>query len=385
MRIAIITVAYNRTESLRRLLQSLDTAYYPEAVTLIISIDKSDTTAVEDYADAFSWRHGEKRVVKHKENLGLRKHILSIGDYLHEFDAIVVLEDDIVVAPSFYYYVQQCVEKYFDDMNIAGISLYRYPYCYNCRLPFMPTPTDSDVFLMKTPVSWGQVWMREQWFRFKEWYDAHSEPFRELPHLSVSVCEWPESSWLKYHIRYCIEQGKCFVVPYTSLSTCFADPGTHAVKKQTHTQAVMLQGEKRHFNLNPTVTYDGFFESEALYAHFGMTEEELCLDLYGTKDNRMGRRYWLTRAQLPFKVIHSYALELKPWELNVLNELEGHEIFLYDTTVASKRPHYPNNSKNGDYYLYTTDMDVPTILQKKALKALVKLKHLICGTKKSKA
>lgn len=379
--IAICAVCYNRKDSLARLLASLDKAFYDKPVTLIISVDKSDTTEVEAYADSFAWRHGEKRVARHKENLGLRNHILSIGDYLDEFDAIVVLEDDIYVAPSFYYYVQQCVEKYCDDMDIAGISLYRYPYSYNSKLPFMPMPTDSDVFLMKWAVSWGQVWMRKQWRHFKQWYDTHDEEFGLMPHLSVQVCEWPASSWLKYHIRYCIEHEKSFVVPYTSLSTCFCDVGTHAVKKQTHTQAVLLQGEKQTFNLNPTVSYDGFFEPESLYEHLGMSEDELCIDFYGAKGNRMARHYWLTREQRPYKVVRSWALEFKPWELNVLNELEGHEIFLYDTTVKAPRPHYHDNDTDAAYYLYCTYLDLPNILHKKVIKALVEVKHRVLGVK----
>lgn len=373
--IAVCAVCYNRKDSLARLLSSLDAAYYPTAVTLIISIDKSDTTTVEDFADAFTWRHGEKRVVKHKENLGLRAHILSVGDYLHEFDAVVVLEDDIYVAPSFYYYAQECVGKYYDDMNIAGISLYNFPLNYNCKLPFMPLRTDSDVFLLKSAVSWGQVWMREQWFSFKSWYESHADEFGELPNLPTNVCTWPKSSWLKYHIRYCIEENKSFVYPYTSLSTCFCDLGTHAAKKQTHTQTVMLQGEKKQFNLNPTVCYDGFFEAESLYEHLGMTEEDLCIDLFGTKGNRMGRRYWLTREQQPFKVVRSYALEFKPWELNVLHDFDGHEIFLYDTTMSAKKPHYRDNDMNASFYLYSTYLDLPSIIRKKVIRALVNVKH----------
>ena len=123
--IAVCAVCYNRKDSLARLLSSLDAACYPVPVTLIISIDRSDTTVVEEYADGYVWHHGEKRVVKHQENLGLRRHILSIGDRLEEFDAVVVLEDDIYVAPSFYYYAQQCVERFADDMGVAGISLYK--------------------------------------------------------------------------------------------------------------------------------------------------------------------------------------------------------------------------------------------------------------------
>ena len=103
MDIAIIAIAYNRPQGLFRLLNSLNAAHYPDKdVTLIISIDKSDTDTVERAADAFVWNHGTKRVKKHNENLGLHKHIMSQGEELDRYDAIIVLENDIVVSPAFY-------------------------------------------------------------------------------------------------------------------------------------------------------------------------------------------------------------------------------------------------------------------------------------------
>ena len=71
--IAIVTVAYNRVKSLSRLLNSLLCADIDNA-PLIISIDKSNTNEVERYANDFIWPYGEKKVITHKENLGLRKH-----------------------------------------------------------------------------------------------------------------------------------------------------------------------------------------------------------------------------------------------------------------------------------------------------------------------
>lgn len=78
-------------------------AYYDEDVNvpLIISIDKSDTEDVLRLANEFHWNHGDKRVLSHAENLGLKAHVLSQGKLLEEFDAIVVLEDDVVVARDF--------------------------------------------------------------------------------------------------------------------------------------------------------------------------------------------------------------------------------------------------------------------------------------------
>lgn len=384
MKIAICVVCYNRPDSLRRVLCSLEKAYYDEPVTLIISIDKSKTTAVEDLADQYKWEHGELRVVKHSENLGLRKHILSVGDHLKEFDAIVVLEDDIYVAPSFYYYTKACVEKYHDNPEIAGISLYNFPLNYQCGLPFMQTHTDSDVFLLKSAVSWGQVWMRDQWFAFKDWYAKHDEEFENQPNIPLAVSSWKKSSWLKYHIKYCIEENKSFIYPYTSLTTCFCDLGTHAVKKQTHTQAILLEGLKKEFNLNPTVTYDGFFEAEVIYSHLGMKETELCIDLFGNKKNRMNRKYWLTQEQKPYKVVKSYALDFKPWEQNILHDLEGDEIFLYDTSVSAEAPSNKQLQTNRDFYLYRRYIDLRTIAYQKSFKVALDIKHALFGVKKKK-
>ena len=93
--IAIVAVAYNRVSSLNRLLNSLLKANLTEA-PLIISIDKSDTNIVEEFADTFTWPYGEKTVIKHETNLGLRSHILSIGQLLNKYEAVIVLELSLI-------------------------------------------------------------------------------------------------------------------------------------------------------------------------------------------------------------------------------------------------------------------------------------------------
>ena len=57
----IVVVAYNRTGSLRRLLNSIDKAYYEWSdIPLVISIDKSDNREVKTMAEQFEWKHGTK-------------------------------------------------------------------------------------------------------------------------------------------------------------------------------------------------------------------------------------------------------------------------------------------------------------------------------------
>lgn len=350
--IAICVIAYNRIDSLKRVLQSLEQAYYDDKVTLFISIDKSQTNSVEIFAEQYSWKFGIKKVITHSSNLGLRKHVLKCGDLLENYDALIVLEDDISVVPSFYYYAKQCVVKFANNDDIAGISLYNFPINYINKLPFYPLQSDSDVYLMKCAQSWGQVWMKKQWKDFITWYKVNSEEFMELPHLPKNICKWPKSSWLKYHTKYCIENNKYFVYPYISLSTNNSDTGTHVGKSSTLFQSYMLWGEKKIFKLTPSVRYDGFFENENIIGFLNLKESELCVDFYGDKKNGQGRKFLLSREKLNFHIITSYALTYRPYELNVLCNNYGHDVFLYDTTKPCRNEANKNSKIDYYYYIY---------------------------------
>ena len=348
--IALVVIAYNRKDSLHRLLQSLDNAIYDEvSIPLYISIDKSNTDEVERFADEHSWRHGKKTVVKHERNLGLRAHVLEQGRLLDEYDAIVILEDDLVVSPYFWTYTQQTVEKYFSCDNVAGISLYSFAVNYHLRSPFIPLHDGHDAYFMNCAMSWGQVWMKRQWKEFEQWYKQHLD-FTYMPNLPKSICSWSEKSWLKYHTRYCIETNKYFVFPYVSYTTNFSEPGTHIRKTDTIFQVPILAGDIKNLRLpdidDNCIKYDGWFENKALYDCLRLKESECCLDLNSTNGNTMKKRYWLTTRRLPYKVVANFGYTRRPIEKNVLEGCHGLGIYLYDTTVKS---HYPQNQGNPSY------------------------------------
>lgn len=338
MKIAIVAVAYNRCDSLQRLLISLEKAYYDKPVTLIISVDKSNTDTVERFADDYVWTHGEKIVDKHEVNLGLRPHMMSLGKWFDHFDAIAVLEDDIVVSPCFFYYASQAVEKYYNCSDIAGISLYGFSVNYQTKMPFIPLKYEYDVYFMNCAMSWGEVWMRDSWRLFYDWYIDHQD-FPLLPQIPKYVCSWNNKSWLKYHTRYCIEENKYFVHPYVSLTTNYSDAGEHSAGSTVH--QVPLQGGKKMVYYLPdldggAVYYDGFFENKELYNKLGLTEKELCLDLQNENHNSQKRRYWLTTEVSSYKIVRSYGLNYRPIENNVLLDNPGEDIFLYDTSIDKK-------------------------------------------------
>jgi glycosyltransferase involved in cell wall biosynthesis len=337
--IAIVVVAYNRSDSVSRLLSSLLKANYSQSATLIISVDKSNTDVVERLADNFVWPFGDKIVVKHSENLGLRKHILSIGEYTKQYDGVIVLEDDLEVSPSFYNFALEAVAKYQNDDRIAGISLFAFPINMQISLPFIPERNEYDAFLFQNAMSWGQIWMKDAWEKFIEWYEKNSEEFSEEPHLPSIICHWGKNSWLKYHIKYCIEQDKYFVYPYTSLTYCSGAVGMHSKEVDNYTQGTILRGNKIGFRLpdfSSAVKYDSFYERVGMEYNLGI--DDVCIDLNGCKGNRMKHRYWLTTRREPYKVIKSFGMMYLPMEQNVACAVEGDAIFLYDTYEKGGKP-----------------------------------------------
>lgn len=337
MKIAICAIGYNRLNSLSRLLSSLNAAIFDEEVTLIISLDRCEMLEIKEYSDKFIWKHGEKIVILQDYNMGLRKHVLRCGQYMndYDFDALVVLEDDITVSPYFYSYVKQSVLQYQDDDNIAGISLYNFPINYITGYPFTPVDSEYDVYLMNCAMSWGQVWMREKWNKFINWYNENNDEF-SLPHLPDPINHWPKSSWLKYHTRYCIENNLYFVYPYVSLTTNNSDQGTHNKESHTYMQSKLVCFPRKIWNIPHSsyikVRYDGFFEPKFLDDYLQIDKKQLVINIYGSK-NCCKERFELSTKALPYKVIKSFGLKYKPIESNIMLDVSGKDIFLYDKTI----------------------------------------------------
>ena len=336
MNIAIVVIAFNRPESLKRLLSSISRAEYNnDNVTLVISIDYQDSEPHAEtlvVAKNFEWMHGEKKIIEHKNNLGLRKHVLSCGCLTETYPAIIMLEDDLFVSKQYYDYAQQMLETYGNSNQISGISLYSHQWNVNVNRPFIPEPSEYDVYLIQFAQSWGQCWNVRMWKEFYKWYQENENNIIEGENIPSFVKNWPKSSWLKYFISYTIKSNKYFVYPYYSLTTNFSDSGTHNKILDASFQ-VVLQDNRMQYRIpliDNAIKYDAFFEREDLSQSIGFIKSDLMIDLYGSK-RKTNENYILTTKALPFKIIASYGLCLRPHELNIIHNIEGKDIFLYDT------------------------------------------------------
>jgi len=353
---AIVVAAYNRAASLSRLLASLSNAFYTKNTKLIISIDKSNNDDVLEIASEFLWQHGEKEIIAHKKNLGLRKHILKCGDLTNLYESVVILEDDLYVSPYFYQYASHAINYYQDEKSVAGVSLYSNSFNHTAQLPFTPLLDGHDIYFMQLAASWGQAWTRSQWGLFKAWYDQ--EPILiDIKDIPKNILEWPETSWLKYFNAYLILKNKFFVFPRQSFTTNFSDTGTHHKNISSLFQVPLSYG-------NHSSSFSDFSSSSAKYDSYceilpdcintltdNLSKINYCLDIYGEKPINSLLEYVITSK--PCKsYIKSYGLQLKPPELNVLENIKGTNIVLAKKSdiISNKEQDFASIALKFEYF-----------------------------------
>ena len=366
---AIVVIAYNRPDALARLLSSIESASYPENThpSLIVSIDKSDSDDVAKVAHSFKYTHGEKTVIERPERMGLKDHVLVCGDITREYGSIIVLEDDLFVAPRFYEYACVALDYTENDGRIGGVSLYNHLFNVHTREAFEAIDDGYDNWYLQIASSWGQAYTKKQWDEFRNWYAVNKDRTLEGPYVPANVSGWSDRSWLKYYIVYLIETGRYCIYPRISMTTNFGDVGSHACKAETDLQ-VPIGNSKRPLKYDLSTldesraVYDAFFEPLGILvdgkvclgglpdSFEGDEKRRLTVDLYGYKPldeiislckndpDKAEFNYILTSKQLPYKVIKSFARRMRPVDANILYGIKGSDIFLYDIRKNDNPP-----------------------------------------------
>ena len=325
---AIVVPAYDRPDSLRRLLGSLSRAVYPKGgIPLVISLDYTENGDCSEIAEAFEWKFGPKKVIRQPQHLGLKAHILQCGDLTGEYGSIILLEDDLLVSPYFYEYAKAALSHYSAVQEIGGISLYAYEISENGFGPFHPLADSSDVYFLQFPSSWGQAWTADQWRAFREWLKTHGEISADEK-MPGFLREWPATSWKKHFARFLLAKQLFVVYPRISLSTNFSDPGTHADTASLFQVPLQLTAKTYTFPaLSTSVNrYDVFFEllPEALNL---LTDrfagKSYSVDMAGRKDPEFWEGDYLLTSRRGKDVEIRFGKKMFPPVLNVIFEVEG--------------------------------------------------------------
>lgn len=355
MDVPIVVVAFSRPDSLKRLLNSIAVATFPVGVKIYISIDGGGPSEAIAVANEFEWNFGEKEIIIHKRNLGLKEHILACTNLVSSHDGIVVLEDDLLVAPGFYTYSLQALQYYYNDSNVAGVSLYAHCFNETAEMPFIPIDDGHSVFFMQLASSWGQCFSKEQWGTFTRWYrDYNSQNLKDEKTLPANIQKWPDSSWKKHFIRYMVQLDLYFVYPRTSYTTNFADKGVNQ-RGDNHFQVPLNLGK-------PSIEFIPLMQSAAKYDSycellpaclFSLKPEfakyELVIDLYGQKPLKEVNGKYLLSSRPTDMPLLSFGRKMFPHEMNIINNIAGNDIHLAPCD-SFKTPPLGFNSANMVYF-----------------------------------
>lgn len=353
----IVTVGYNRPDSMERLLKSVTVAYYPfEGIDLVISIDESSKSDdVQKVAESFEWKYGKKIIKRYPERQGLRRHVIQCGDLSEKYGAVIILEDDLVVSPSFYLYAYEAINRYDDDKKVAGVALYSHMWNGYANMEFKPVKNEFDVYFGQFGISWGQCWSCKQWSRFKEWYYIHEDKLPQVNYeMPSAISRWSAQSWGKYFVSFMVENDLYYVMPYTAMTTNFSEIGQHNIMIDTSHQVSLQQGKKEKYLLpsfEQGIKYDIFFERIFEKDIAGISPKDVCVNLNGMRLDMLGKRYLLTtKRDKKLNLIASFGLRMRPVDANVEYEVKGEDIFLYDVentnvilkehSVSKKRKYY---------------------------------------------
>lgn len=333
-KIAIVVVGYSRMDGIVRLLNSLISAHYTvDDIPLVISVDASGNKQLYDYVNQFQWNHGDKYVNIERNLLGLKKHIFQCASLSKYFKAVVILEDDIVVSPYFYDYCISSLEIYGNDERIAGISLYQEETNGYVGFPFQSVENGSDSYAVQAVSSWGEMWNERMWNSFDDWLSEWDQDFEPIDMMSC-IKNWTRA-WSRYMYAYIILNDKYFIYPYVSLTTNFNDVGgEHGGGNSSIVQVSLLQGSKKYYFLpfDDLIKYDVYCNNLNIPKWLGIDSSKIDVDLYGMRES-YNKEYVLTTIKLPYKVKQSFALNMRPIELNVKYNIQGKGLYLYDTEM----------------------------------------------------
>lgn len=345
---AIVCVGFNRPDCLARLLTSVQAAYYPPGrpVSLVISLDRCDEeatrAALRAVAESIDWPHGDMQVITREARVGLKEHILACGDLTEKFGSIVLLEDDLLVGPCFHAWASQAAEFYAQDERIAGVALYSHAKNVCTRQDFMPLVDGHDHYFLRFTCSWGQLWTRAQWVRFRDWLAENPNVTGTEP-LQREVLAW-QNSWVKHHVKYLAETGRTVVYPRHSHATNFGDPGTNFSRAEHWYQVPVVQAfeSARLSSLDETLAvYDDHFELDVQrLARLtpDLSEVDLVMDLGGNRDLGLSTAEFVLTTRSAERPERTWSDSMRPLELNLAHGIEGEGISLVRRDRLDAKP-----------------------------------------------
>lgn len=159
----ILLFVYNRLQHTQRCIESLlNNSLSKESELFIYSDAAKETTDQKKMEEVRQYIHtiqGFKRItiIERNDNWGLARSIIDgVTTQINQYGKVIVLEDDLVVAPYFLQFMNDALETYKNEPKIGHIQ----------ACDFTQDPALPDTFLIKWTGSWGWATWDRAWKHF---------------------------------------------------------------------------------------------------------------------------------------------------------------------------------------------------------------------------
>lgn len=224
LNIATILFTYNRPEHTRQVVEALSkNTILPEKLYIFHDGKKESTNVdawnrVNEVIHTVQWC--EKEIIVSDRNKGLADSIVDgINHVLQSYDAVIVLEDDIVTHPQFMEYMTSALEKYKDSKDVWNINGYSEG--------IVPPANGADAYFVGRGSSWGWATWKDRWRFFNRDYRIIAR-MKQNPRLNEQIHIWGEdienyiignvtgkcNSWAAFWDLNIIEHGGYCLAPY---------------------------------------------------------------------------------------------------------------------------------------------------------------------------
>ncbi len=160
----IVLFTYNRPDHVKQTIEALQKNEFASDSDLIIysdgAKDKTDELAINETRKYLHTVEGFKsvQIIEREKNWGLAESLIDgITSVVDKYGKVIVMEDDLLTSPYYLRFMNQALEKYSDDDQIASIHGYVNPV--KEELP--------ETFFLSYASSWGWATWQRAWRIFE--------------------------------------------------------------------------------------------------------------------------------------------------------------------------------------------------------------------------
>lgn len=178
----IVLFTYNRPDHVKQTIEALQKNEFASESDLIIysdgAKDKTDELAIIETRKYLHIIEGFKsvQIIEREKNWGLAESLIDgITSVVDKYGKVIVMEDDLLTSPYYLRFMNQALEKYRDDDQIASIHGYVNPV--KEELP--------ENFFLSYASSWGWATWQRAWRIFER---DGSKLLNELQDKNLEQC-----------------------------------------------------------------------------------------------------------------------------------------------------------------------------------------------------